>query len=508
METINIALKLNVEKNISDNVKISVTPKNRISLSSEKHTETKKRFSDRFIPTSISKDLTKEFNSKSIRNLGNYSILANSEIKNPILKSHSVKSDLNYQKILQSEFIDESTPKFDENIGTKNVLDVFQINRKLKFQTEVKKVRRIKISKENTTDSKLNLSSKEKKLKEEKCYRNFYFENISDNFYLNTLDLYDINKIGIGSKSGVTIFDGNKNQEDPNFIRFKNDSSHEIFCVKFLNSNKFIFTDSNYSLKIKDLTKELEILKFDVIQRKFLSVDFPKHNENILFLGSDNSFVDLYDLRQKNKVRNLYKHDNSNEVCKIIFSHKNNFLISGGNDNKIILFDLRKDKIIECFKHKAAVKALAYNEEENYLISGGGTFDKKLKIWDLKKFNLISECFTDSQITNLEFISNNTIAVSNGYIANNINIYKLNLDKYKNDSKILQHSVIEPVCSPDDIFTKISVFEKHSKRILYMGKSKCNQYLTSCSTDGNLKIWKLHKFSRNKAEDSFLCGIR
>jgi hypothetical protein len=287
-------------KDTSDNVKLSVTPKTRISLSTDKNSKSKKRFSDRFIPTSISKNLTSEFGSKSIKSIGNYSLLTSSEINNPInLKSHSVKSDINYQKILQSEILEESTPKFDENIGTKSVLDLFQVNRKLKYHTEVKKIRKIRINKENTTDSKLNNSSaiKEKKLKEEKCFKNFVFENVSDNFYLNTLDIYDINKIALGNKSGLTIFDGNKNQEDQNFFRFQHDSSSEIFCVKFLNSNKFIFTDSNYSLKVKDFTKELEILKFDVIHRKFLTADFPKYNENILFLGSDNSFVDLYDLR-------------------------------------------------------------------------------------------------------------------------------------------------------------------------------------------------------------------
>lgn len=265
METNNNEIKQNDNKYISNNVKITITPKTRVSISTDKQSGSKKRFSDRFIPSSISKNLTNEFNSKSIKNLGNHSLLASTEIKHPIhIKSHSVKSELNYLKILQSEILEESTPKFDENIGTKNVLDLFQINRKLKFQTEVKKIRKIKINKENTTDTKsysIPAANKEKLLKEEKCYKNFFFENVSDNFYLNTLDMYDINKIALGNKSGLTIFDGNKNQEDPNFFRFQHDSRSEIFCVKFLNSNKIIFTDSYFSLKIKDLTKGLDILK-------------------------------------------------------------------------------------------------------------------------------------------------------------------------------------------------------------------------------------------------------
>jgi WD40 repeat protein len=415
----------------------------------------------------------------------------------PSKAQSSKKGELNYQKILQSEILEESTPKFEENnnnnvISTKSTLDLFKINRQLKYHSEVKRVRKLKINKENLSESKSSTINEEKKLTHEMPIKSFDFENVSDNFYLNTLDMWDITRIALGTRNRLEVFDGTKFPMEEGFSRYIYDSPSEILCVKFLNSNRLVFSDGNCALKLKDLNREIEIFKFDTLQRKFLTIDFDPSKEHIVFLGSDKSTVDCFDLKER-KFYHLYKHDNINEVCKVLYSPKNKLLISGGNDNKIIIFDIFKREIIHTFKHKAAVKGLALNFSEKFLASGGGTFDKTIKIWDLKKFTLISENLTDSQITNIEFFPNDILAVSNGYISNNINIFNLNQDK-KPDGIL---SLVKDT-KPLNILKKVSVFEKHVKRILYMSKSKCNNYLVSLSTDGNLKIWKVSRYINHK----------
>jgi len=44
------------------------------------------------------------------------------------------------------------------------------------------------------------------------------------------------------------------------------------------------------------------------------------------------------------------------------------------------------------------------------------------------------------------------------------------------------------------ILKKLTTFESHPKRILYLSKSKCNKYVISASSDGILKLWSLNKF--------------
>jgi WD40 repeat protein len=471
-----------------------MTPRVRNSLSSDNKkpftSGSKTKVCDRFIPSSIGKNLISEFQSNPQ--------IAEPQLKpvsNNLLKSlTAIKAESNYQNMLKSEILEENTPKFKEN-NEKNQLDLFKINRQLKFHSDFKRVRKMKINKENM-DFRDSIKSDDK-IAIEKEHKQFQFEDISDNFYLNNLDMWDINKILVGTKSNLFLIDSATNENDTYNTRYSYKSASEIFAVKFINYTKFVFTDSQGGLKVKELNKELLALNCrgdpegSPMNRKYISIEQDKCNENILYLGSDNASVDFYDLREDSNVcMTLYQHEFNNEVCKIRHSSKNNLLISGGNDNRALLFDLRKNKILENFKHKAAVKGLALNEEETILFTGGGTFDKHLRLFNIKKLNLMSETPTDSQITNIEYL-NNTLAVSNGYISNNVVLFR-------------------PTDEEIPILNKIAVFEKHKKRILYMTKSKSGDFLASLSTDGALKMWKINKFFKKSKfdDDSIFCGIR
>jgi cell division cycle 20-like protein 1 (cofactor of APC complex) len=65
-------------------------------------------------------------------------------------------------------------------------------------------------------------------------------------------------------------------------------------------------------------------------------------------------------------------------------------IATGGNDNHVYIFDIRKpsDYAGE-YMHGAAVKSLAWVHDEQILVSGGGTADKKMKFWDNSKGKII-----------------------------------------------------------------------------------------------------------------------
>ena len=126
--------------------------------------------------------------------------------------------------------------EFDEieNNTNQGSLDLFKINRKLRYQTDYRRTRKLKINNENNTridcENFLN-----KDIKIEKAYKNLFFNGISDNFYLNILDMYDVNKVGICTRNRIKIFDGNREPNDENFIRHTSESlSSEIYSIKFL----------------------------------------------------------------------------------------------------------------------------------------------------------------------------------------------------------------------------------------------------------------------------------
>jgi cell division cycle 20-like protein 1 (cofactor of APC complex) len=60
---------------------------------------------------------------------------------------------------------------------------------------------------------------------------------------------------------------------------------------------------------------------------------------------------------------------------------------TGGNDNKLQLFSLRMmEKMFAWTEHQAAVKAISFNPNHPSIASGGGTADKKIRIFSLQTF--------------------------------------------------------------------------------------------------------------------------
>ena len=58
-----------------------------------------------------------------------------------------------------------------------------------------------------------------------------------------------------------------------------------------------------------------------------------------------------------------------------------NYLATGGNDNSVFVYDIRKTShFLSCYNHEAAVKAIDW-AVPNMLITGGGTTDRKIKFW-------------------------------------------------------------------------------------------------------------------------------
>lgn len=69
----------------------------------------------------------------------------------------------------------------------------------------------------------------------------------------------------------------------------------------------------------------------------------------------------------------------------------NDIIATGGNDNKLVLFSLKKmSKMISWDQHEAAVKAIGFNPNEPTITSGAGTADRKLRIFSLHSLKMIN----------------------------------------------------------------------------------------------------------------------
>ncbi len=63
--------------------------------------------------------------------------------------------------------------------------------------------------------------------------------------------------------------------------------------------------------------------------------------ENNLLVGSRDSKIYLYDIRQKKYTKKYEQH--RQEVCGIKFNNNGEYFASGGNDNKFFIYSLKMD---------------------------------------------------------------------------------------------------------------------------------------------------------------------
>lgn len=95
-------------------------------------------------------------------------------------------------------------------------------------------------------------------------------------------------------------------------------------------------------------------------------------------------------------------------------------IATGGNDNKMSLFSLKKmEMLAEWGEHRAAVKAIGFNPSDPTLTSGGGSADRKLRVFSLHSLELLNEVDTGSQVCNMVYSPvSDELLTTHGYSLN------------------------------------------------------------------------------------------
>ena len=527
-------------------------------------TNPKKKLYDRFIPYGISPNYNCDPPS--------YSPISHGKFSEKKYIPNSIKKN-NYEKCLLANLVGNSiqsqiiTNDLRQNLGYINMMNS---KRKVSYSKEKSQEKKNSILKETNKsfyidNNRYNLLSEKLRSskKKIKAYKNIYFgennnnndlvlstndENnvyqykykIPDNFYYNVLDMFNLSSILISTTKGGTLLIDYSSKECKinkiNYSKKKENYSREsseyyseeenysrhpkVICNKFVNNDeknlKFLSSTTTGDLLLHDINKGVT----DTVLKGYDSpiYTFDILNE-VIFMGEETGRIEVLDIRESHvdnrNIYFLYSHPGKNEICKTIYSKNNNYILSGGNDNSAIVFDFRNYKQLKTISHKGAIKGLAINNSENFLVTGGGNKDKMIKLWDLKKVKQISETKANSQITALEFINNNTIFTSFGYNENMSAVYNLDyeeLDKENcSDMQLcnisLSNSVQSEINDMKDIFNRQDEFERHYKRILYTSVDKDNKYVANAS-EGELKIFKIEKYSKSKFDmvlnDSFI----
>eukprot|EP01083_Nonionella_stella_P021830 60446_1 len=216
-------------------------------------------------------------------------------------------------------------------------------------------------------------------------------------------------------------------------------------------------------------------------------IDWKNHynaRNGMIAAGSLDKNIRIYDDRSYQQIDKLKYH--RGEVCGLRWNKYNEYLLlSGGNQNMVCCWDIRKNRNpLFVGKHKAAIRALTWFPDcDDMFISGGGSNDQCIKIWNINEKKEKLSLMTGSQVCNLECLEydkQNYLVSSHGFSSNSVIIWNMNRRvNHKNNRS-------------DIMLTRIKQLSGHKCRVLYLSKySDCNIVSASAGPDQTIKYWKI-----------------
>lgn len=137
-------------------------------------------------------------------------------------------------------------------------------------------------------------------------------------------------------------------------------------------------------------------------------------NGDVLSSGSRDRLILQRDIRTPSIVPERKLTGHKQEVCGLKWSPDHQHLASGGNDNKLFVWNMNSTIPVQTYnEHLAAVKAIAWSPHQHGLLaSGGGTADRCIRFWNTLTCQPLQCVDTGSQVCNLAWSKHSNEIVS------------------------------------------------------------------------------------------------
>ncbi|KAI1811366.1 WD40-repeat-containing domain protein [Poronia punctata] len=285
--------------------------------------------------------------------------------------------------------------------------------------------------------------------------------DLADDFYLNLVDWGSANVLGVGLGSSVYMWNASTSRVNK-LCTLEDDT---VTSVSWIQKGTHIAIGTGKGLvQIWDAEKTRRLRTMTGHTARVGALAW---NNHILSSGSRDRLIYHRDVRAPDQwMRRLVGH--KQEVCGLKWNGEDGQLASGGNDNKLMVWDqLSETPLWKFTDHTAAVKAIAWSPHQRGLLaSGGGTADRRIIFHDTIKGTVINEVDTGSQVCNLSWSKNsNEIVSTHGYSQNQIVVWK-----YPSMSQVVN-------------------LTGHTYRVLYLAMSPDGRTLVTGAGDETLRFW-------------------
>ena len=313
------------------------------------------------------------------------------------------------------------------------------------------------------------------------AYKVLEAPNLREDFYLNLLDWSKQDILAVGLDSILYAWNGS------NMSVSQISTLNTIECDYYSSlawtkdASKLIVGTNNGTIEIFDAETQKKISTINAIPERIDIIAPMNISYNIFSFGSQDSAIKTYDMRQATKeISSMNGH--RQEVCGLKWSPDDRRLASGGNDNKLIIWNISKsDPEQKLSGHTSAVKAIDWSPFRfGYLLSGGGSDDRTIKLWNINTMTLVDSIDTSSQVCNVAFSKNSKEFVStHGYSENYILVW----DFDKMDVK--------------------ATLKGHKGRVVYMSLGPDSKKIVTGAGDETLRFWEVFNQDKNNCSDIF-----
>lgn len=298
---------------------------------------------------------------------------------------------------------------------------------------------------------------------------------LQDDFYLNLVDWSSQNMLSVGLNTCVYLWSA-CNSQVIKLCDLGIDNSETVTSVQWAERGDLLAIGTHKGmLQIWDTHAQKKIYDIKIHDVRIGCLAW---NGETICSGSRDRLIiyrDIRDIQKSERKLNAHRQ----EVCGLKWSPNKEYLASGGNDNQLLVWSLRKNEPVQTYtEHNAAVKALAWSPHHHgVLVSGGGTADRSLRFWNTMTGQAMQCVETGSQVCNVAWSKHSSELVStHGYSFNQVILWK--------------YPSMQPI-------TKLS---GHQSRVLYLASSPDGESIVTGAGDETLRFW--HVFSKSNHQKS------
>ena len=307
---------------------------------------------------------------------------------------------------------------------------------------------------------------------------------LQDDFYLNLVDWSSQNVLSVGLGTSVYLWSACTSQVTRLCdLSQDGDSVTSVSWSDRVSGNLVAVGTHKGYVQIWDVAANKKI---NTLEGHTARVGALAWNGDILSSGSRDRLILQRDIRTPSLAPERRLAGHRQEVCGLKWSPDHQHMASGGNDNRLFVWNMTTVSPVQTYsEHLAAVKAIAWSPHQHGLLaSGGGTADRCIRFWNTLTGQPLQCVDTGSQVCNLAWSKHsNELVSTHGYSQNQILVWKY------------------------PSLVQMAKLTGHSYRVLYLAMSPDGEAIVTGAGDETLRFWNVFSKTRSTKESKSVLNL-